>query len=390
LTMILNDLQTGFFMKLTINRDDLLQGLQFISGVIERRQNMPILGNVLMTLQGKKLQLTASDSEIELSSSVQVSESKEPESRITVSGRKLIDILRTLSSGESIQLNSTDSGKITLLAGKSRFTLATLPTDDFPLVSLTGEKFTLQLEAKQLLQLLTSTAFAMAEQDVRYYMNGLYVELTEGCLTAVATDGHRLTLCKLPYDHKTSEKEKITGFILPRKAVLELIRILNTDSSDASMLLNFKCANNSIRCETDRFSFHSRLIEGNFPNYQRVVPKDLESKAFVDKNTLKQTLQRMLILAQDKYPAVRLLFKKNDLSFSVHNAQNEEADDEMAVDYTGKEVEIAFNIHYLLEALGVLPEGTVQICFSKEAGGSVCVLSEKLVNVTNVIMPMTL
>jgi len=376
-------------MKLTINRDDLLQGLQFISGVIERRQNMPILGNVLMVLQGKQLKLTASDSEIELNSCVQIVESKEKENQITVSGRKLIDILRQLPQGESIQLNGTE-GKITLLAGKSRFTLATLPAEDFPLMSLTGEKFTLQLDSKQLLQLLTSTAFAMAEQDVRYYMNGLYVELTEGFLTTVATDGHRLTLCKLPFENKQLEKGKTIGFILPRKAVLELIRILNTNSGDTPLLLNFQCAKNSIRCETDTFSFHSRLIEGSFPNYQRVVPKELDKKAFLDKNTLKQILQRMLILAQDKTPAIRLLFKKETLSFSVHNAQNEEADDEMSVDYTGKDTEIAFNIHYLLDALSVLPEGNVQICFSKEASGSVCVLSEKLLAVTNVIMPMTL
>lgn len=379
-------------MNFSVSKENLLQGLQFVSGVIEKRQNMPILANVLLNFVNNQLSITASDSEIELNRRVDILNVKDNETlktSITLSGRKLIDICRQSPAGETIQFsgNDADRGKVVVQAGKSRFTLATLSSDDFPLMALTEEKYAISLETNVLHQLLSTTSFAMAEQDIRYYMNGLYLEMGAGFLSAVATDGHRLALCQLPFDAREITKEGASGFILPRKAVLELLRIINTESDIAS--LTFKCAKNAIKFETEKFSFHSRLIEGNFPNYQRVIPKNLDRKAFVDRDALKQALSRMLILAQEKYPACRLSFQQDRLLFCAHNTQNEEADDEVTMDYTGPEIEIAFNIHYLLEALSVLPEGNIQLCFS-DNGGSVCVLSEHLPTMTNVIMPMTL
>lgn len=369
-------------MKFAINRDNLLQGLQFVSGVIERRQSIPILSNVLLRLQENRLFVTGTDNEIELTSNVEVLDPSS-EGSTTLSGRKLIDICRQLPSNQILNFSMDAQSKASIQAGKSRFTLAILPAEDFPTMSQPEESLEVSIDRQDLKQLLGTTAFAMSEQDVRYYMNGLFFEFNTDSLTTVATDSHRMAYCQLPLK---SCADKEAHFILPRKGVLELLRVLGDENSG---MLNMNISKNAVKIADDKFVFLSRLIDGNFPNYRRVIPSQLDKIAVVDKLLLKQSLQKMLIFTSEKYPAARLFFKNNLLCFHSHNTENEEAVDEISLQYHGSETEIAFNIDYLLGALGVLPDGDIQIQFS-QANNSVLIKSEKLPVAQSIIMPMTL
>jgi DNA polymerase-3 subunit beta len=369
-------------MKFTITRSELLKGLQFIAGVIERRQSMPILANVLLDCQQDKLSLIGSNLEMELTGKVKPLVVTEPGS-VTVSGRKLMDICRVLPDDSQIVFQF-DGEKAVIQAGKSRFQLGTLPVADFPLTAIDEGGMTIAIPEAQLLKLLETTHFAMAEQDVRYYLNGLFLELSASNkgICAVATDGHRLALDFLPLNNIEGESQ----FILPRKGALELLRLLNKDS-DANVELRY--VTNAIRLSSPDFVVVSRLIEGRYPDYHRVIPKNGDKIAYIARDNLKQLLQRVAILTNENHRAALLRFERDVLSVSANNAEQEEVQDELEIDYPGESMEIAFNVTYLLDVLQVLPDSPVKIIFSTGENG-ILVESEAMPGAAFVIMPMSL
>lgn len=367
-------------MKFTISRSEFLRGLQFTAGVVERRQSMPILANVLLQCHDGQLSLTGSNLEMELTGRVMPLEISEP-GAITVSGKKLVDICRALPDDNQISFQSDDQ-KAVVQSGKSRFLLGTLPAVDFPLAVMEEGGVTLSLPESHLFKLLESTHFAMADQDVRYYLNGLFLDLTKEGVCAVATDGHRLAMSRLASLGLQSEAQ----FILPRKGTAELLKLLNKDSE---MKIELRCAANAIQFSSPDFVFVSRLIEGRFPDYNRVIPKNGDKIALIERDALKQLLQRVSILTNEKYRAARLHFGTNLLSVSANNTEQEEVQDELKIDYQGDSVEIAFNITYLLDVLNVLPDKPVKIIFSNSEN-SILVESEALPGAAYVIMPMSL
>ncbi|MEK9995846.1 MAG: DNA polymerase III subunit beta, partial [Halieaceae bacterium] len=250
-------------MKFSISREALIKPLNLVAGVVERRQTLPILSNVLVVLEGKTLSLTGTDLEVELVGRVEL-DAAGVDGEITVPARKLVDICKSLPEGSNIEF-SLDSGKATVKAGRSRFTLSTLPAADFPAVEAGEGSVALSLEQALVKQLIDGTAFAMAQQDVRYYLNGLYLEILGGRLRVVATDGHRLALATGPARVEAAD----TGVIIPRKGVLELSRLLDGDAP-----LELAIGSNHLRAANEQFTFTSKLVDGKFPDYERVIPKN--------------------------------------------------------------------------------------------------------------------
>jgi DNA polymerase-3 subunit beta len=367
-------------MKFTITRSEFLKGLQFITGVIERRQSMPILANVLLDCTPDQLSLTGSNLEMELTGKVKPL-SVEKAGAVTVSGRKLMDICRVLSDESEIMFQ-VEGEKALIQSGKSRFHLGTLPVADFPLTAIDEGGQVIILPETQLLKLIEKTHFAMAEQDIRYYLNGLFLTLTQKGICAVATDGHRLALDFLSFDNLENEIQ----FILPRKGALELLRLFNKDSDSD---VEFRYVTNAIRLSTPDFVFVSRLIEGRYPDYQRVIPKNGDKTAFIARDALKQVLQRAAILTHEKHRAATLRFERDLLTVTANNAEQEEVYDELEIEYPGEVIEITFNITYLLDVLQVLPESAVKIIFSNGENG-ILVESEAMQGAAYVIMPMSL
>jgi DNA polymerase-3 subunit beta len=366
-------------MKCVINRENLLEGLSFAAGVVERRQSLPILANVLLQAKDNNLSLIGSDMEIELTTHQPLLELQEP-GKITVSGRKLMDICRALPEGTQVVMHTLE-GRLIITAGKSRFTLATLPAEEFPLVVNESITTPLSINQTDMLKLLEATYFAMAQQDVRYYLNGMLFEFAKGNFTTVATDGHRLAMRNIPF------QEQITvQFIVPRKTVLELLRLLQKEENEA---LTLHYTNNSLRIESSRFIFVSRLIDGRFPDFHRVIPKKSDKIISVDRDGLRQMLQRAAILTSEKYRAVRVNIQPGLLTINASNMEQEEAHDELSIDYTGPQIEIGFNVNYLLDVLAVLPQGKVKILLTS-AEASVLVESDEFANAAFVIMPMSL
>lgn len=352
-------------MNFSITREQLLPALQTISGVVERRQTLPILSNTLLVVSSGQLSLTATDMEVELVVRLGLDGGNEGET--TLPARKLQDICRTLPEAAELDFQ-IDGDRARLKSGRSRFTLATLPAAEFPSTEVPEPIAQFAIAQGRLRQLLEDTQFAMAQQDVRYYLNGLLLELTPDILRTVATDGHRLSL---------SEAEIKTGvttpvqIIVPRKGVQELLRLL--DHSDDEITL--QVGSNHLRIDTSRIQFTSKLIDGRFPDYQRVIPTAGDNVLYADRETLRQSLTRTSILSNEKYRGIRLILQTNMLKALAHNPEQEEAEEEVEVAYTGEEVEIGFNVSYLLDALGAVRTTMVQIAFT-DASSSCLILPE--------------
>lgn len=368
-------------MKFAITREQLLKGLQFVAGVIERRQSLPILANVLLRLKGQELAIIGTDLEVELTTRVSVA-ATESDGEITVSGRKLLDICKSLTDDAVLEC-TLDKDRLLIRSGQSRFTLATLPAKEFPLTSANYGKNSFSVSQNELFQLFDSTHFAMAQQDVRYYLNGLFFELNQSHIRTVATDGHRLALHTQPFSHRDSTP---TQFILPRKGVIELMRLLRQDTSDA---VDISFGNNALKITAKDFTFVSRLIDGTFPDYNRVLPKGGDKVLLIERETLRQSLSRVAVLSNEKYRAVSLRLKPNLLSIVTHNVENEEAHDEISINYQQDPLEIAFNVNYLIDAISALPNGVVKITLSN-ADGSALIESNEQPNSLFVVMPMCL
>src|SRR5690348_7017207 len=364
-------------MKLTATREDVLAPLQSVIGVVERRQTMPVLANVLLAARDGRLSVTGTDLEVELVATNQVSVQQAGD--ITVPGRKLLDIFRSLPEKTSVAL-STEGERVSLRAGRSRFTLSSLPASEFPLVDEINAQQTLSLPQGEFRRLIDKTHFSMAQQDVRYYLNGLLLETQDSALRAVATDGHRLALCEMAL----SSPAKGGQVIVPRKGVLELQRILGTEGN-----VELAIGTNHVRVQIGDIRLTSKLIDGRFPEYGRVIPAMPAKLVQADRELLRQALQRTAILSNEKYRGIRLAMRTDLLIIQAHNPEQEEAEDQVEVVYAGDEVEIGFNVNYLLDALSAIEGDKVELGLT-DSNSSCLIHAPGLTQTRYVVMPMRL
>jgi DNA polymerase-3 subunit beta len=366
-------------MKLTIQRETLLKPLQQVTGVVERRQTLPILGNVLLNATAKELKLTATDLEVELQAKAKLAVTEPGD--VTLPARKLLDICRTLPEGAEIDI-SVKQERASVRSGKSRFTLTTMPASEFPVVDKIKSPQKFSAPQNELRQVIDRTAFSMAQQDVRYYLNGLMLEPDNGVLRAVATDGHRLAICESPMDVGATTGQQV---IVPRKGVQELHRLLEDDTAAVQV----EIGTNHIRITTRELRFTSKLIDGRFPDYNRVIPKDANKSLVIDRDILRQALTRTSILSNEKYRGIRLDLSKNNLKIQAHNPEQEEAIDEIEVTYDNDPLEIGFNVTYLLDVLAAVDSDAVEFLLN-DANSSALIHKPGIDDCRYVVMPMRL
>lgn len=365
-------------MKFSAEREAILSPLHAVIGVVERRQTMPVLANVLLVAKDQQITLTATDLEVELSANGSAS-IQEP-GEITVPGRKLLDIIKALPDKATVTL-SIEGERAIIRSGKSRFTLATLSASDFPTVESIDTKQKFSLPQTDMKTLLDKTHFSMAQQDVRYYLNGLLFELAEQQLRLVATDGHRLALAEAKLNNLVDSSLQV---ILPRKGVLELQRILGNQGE-----VEISISANHMRVSVDGVRFTSKLIDGRFPDYSRVIPNEPNRIVGADRLSLRTALQRAAILSNEKYRGIRLTLKPGLLVLQAHNPEQEEAEEELEVSHTGEAMEIGFNVNYLMEALAAVDGEQVELGFTD--GNSSCLIKAPgTVSSRYVVMPMRL
>ncbi|MBB2494288.1 DNA polymerase III subunit beta [Aquipseudomonas ullengensis] len=367
-------------MHFTIQREALLKPLQLVAGVVERRQTLPVLSNVLLVVEGQQLSLTGTDLEVELVGRVALEDSAEP-GEITVPARKLMDICKSLPNDALIDIR-VDEQKLVVKAGRSRFTLSTLPANDFPTVEEGPGSLTFSLIQSKLRRLIERTSFAMAQQDVRYYLNGMLIEVQTGVLRAVATDGHRLAMCAMEAAIENTEKHQV---IVPRKGILELARLLTEQDGEVAIVLG----QHHIRATTGEFTFTSKLVDGKFPDYERVLPRGGDKLVIGDRQALREAFSRTSILSNEKYRGIRLQLASGQLKIQANNPEQEEAEEEVAVDYNGGSLEIGFNVSYLLDVLGVMTTEQVRLILS-DANSSALVQEAGNDDSSYVVMPMRL
>ena len=369
-------------MQFTINREILLKPLQLVTAVIERRQTLPILSNLLIQLNDKNLSLLGTDMEVELTGRIILEKSGES-GTTTAPARKLMDICRSLPEGSELKFQQKGD-KLYLQCGRSRFNLSTLPATDFPIsekLETHHEHLELALSQKGLRSLIESTNFAMAQQDVRSYLNGMLWELSQGSLRAVATDGHRLAL-----NVKEANVMMDNQIIVPRKAIYELSRLLSEEENDNLTIFLTK---NQLRVHMQDYTFTSKLIDGTYPNYDRVIPKSGDKLLEIDRDLFKSSLSRVGVLSNDKHKSVCLELKNDLLRIFANNLEQEEAEDHLDVSYRGEDINIAFNISYLMDVLNSLPPGLVKITFTSP-DESVRIEAKEQDAGVYVIMPMRL
>ena len=369
-------------LSFTIDKEKLLKPLQQVVGVVERRQTFPVLSNVLMVVEGDRLSLTGTDMELELVARIALDQAF-PSGEITVPAKKLLDICKSLPDSAQIQFTQDDQ-KLLIKAGRSRFSLATLPASEFPSLEEEGSVGQVGFSIKQgyLKSLIDRTAFAMAQQDVRFYLNGMLFEVGNNRLCAVATDGHRLALCTAEILCEQSEPFQA---IVPRKGVLELGKLFTDMDSDLSINLS----SNHIRAESADLRFTSKLIDGKFPDYERVLPRNVDKDLLANRDEIRQCFSRVSILSNEKYRGVRLHIEPGSLTSVANNPEQEEAEETMQVEYQGPELKIGFNVNYLLDVCNVIRGETVK--FQLADSNSSTLITDALDDSARyVVMPMRL
>lgn len=357
-----------------------LSALQSVAGIVERRHTLPVLANVLIRKTGSSIELTTSDLEIQVRTVAEL-DGDTGDFATTVAARKLIDILRSMPSDQTVTLTATQN-KLTLQGGKSRFTLQTLPADDFPLVQEAadfGPAF--GVPQKVLKRLINQVHFAMAVHDIRYYLNGILFVAEGYSLTLVATDGHRLALAQATLDVEIPKQE----VILPRKTVLELQRLLKDDGDES--LIEMRFAGNQARFSFSGMEFVTKLVEGKFPDYNRVIPKNHKNSVTLGRAPLLASLQRAAILTSEKFKGVRVNLEPGSLRIASSNAEQEEAKEELEVDYGGDAIEIGFNVVYLIDALTNMNVDMIKIELQDNNSSALITVPDQ-VGFKYVVMPM--
>jgi len=368
-------------MKFSGQRDTLLTPLLQVVGAIERRQTTPVLGNVLIKADSGVITFTASDTEIELHARASMPDMEPGE--VTVPARKFVEIVRNLPESAPVSFESMDQQAV-LKSGRSRFKLATLPAEDFPMFQSLVESQSVSIAAEQLLQCIRSTAFSMAHQDVRFYLNGMLLEIDDQRLACITTDGHRLAYSQCATSVQPATPVRM---IIPRKSVGELQRLLGTLDADVQVRLEMTAQLMQVHAADIRLT--TKLIDGRFPDYNRVIPVDGNKELIIDGPTLRQSLARASILSNEKYRGVRMALSSGLLTISSNNPDQEEAVDELEVDYEGDPAEIGFNVTYLLEVLSTLDSVNARIRL-KDGGSSVLITPESSAETRYVVMPMRL
>jgi len=363
---------------LKATQDKVLSVLQSVAGIVERRHTLPILANVLIRKIGTSLQLTTSDLEIQIRTTAEL-DGDTGDFTTTVGARKLIDILRTMPADQTVSLESS-AAKLILKGGKSKFTLQTMAAEDFPLVQEAasfGPVFS--VPQKTLKDLLSQVSFAMAVHDIRYYLNGILFVAEGSQLSLVATDGHRLAFASATLDVEVPKQE----VILPRKTVIELQRLL----SDTQGAIEMQFANNQAKFSFDGMEFVTKLVEGKFPDYNRVIPKNHQNSITLGRSALLATLQRTAILTSEKFKGVRLNIDPGTLRVASNNAEQEEAVDELDIDYGGDSIEIGFNVTYLIDALANMSQDMVRLELSDGNSSALFTIPDNT-TFKYVVMPM--
>ncbi len=367
-------------MRFTISRDSLVGPLQLVCGAVERRQTLPVLSNVLLVLDGTTLSLTATDLEVELIAKIELANSNE-DGEITVPARKFLDICKSLPS-EDIEFFLKNQ-KVTIKCTTNKFSLTTLPASEFPAVEETVGTHEFNIQQCQLKNMMDQTAFAMAQQDVRYYLNGMLFEITEKQLKAVATDGHRLAICDLETE---LQSDNITQAIIPRKGIQELMRLLDTSDNQTSVSLG----TNHLRVAiTSELMFTTKLIDGRFPEYDRVLPKNGDKTLFANRELLRDALSRASILCNEKYRGIKMNLNDNLLTIHANNPEQEEAEIDIGVEFDGDDLEIGFNVSYLLDVLNTMKCEKIKWTLG-DSNASALIEDANDGNALYVVMPMRL
>lgn len=369
-------------MKFTVKRDALLAPLQLVAGVVERRQTLPVLANILMVLTDDSLSLTGTDLEVEIVGRLTV-ESVAETGEITVPARKLMDICRSLQEEATIEITLDGDQRLLVKSGRSRFTLSTLPANDFPATDTSAADIQFTCSQFLIKRLIDRTSFAMAQQDVRYYLNGMLWEAENNSLRCVATDGHRLAMCSRELDIQVANK---TQSILPRKGVIELSRLLKEDDASVSITLG----SHHLRVETSDYTLTSKLVDGKFPDYERVLPKGGNNRLLGNREELKQAFARTAILSNEKYRGVRLTLSDGLLTIVANNPEQEEAEEQVVVDYSGDAIEIGFNVSYLQDVANVLDSDNIQLTLSDANSSALLEEPGEDNDSVYVVMPMRL
>lgn len=365
-------------------QEKILAALQSVGGIVERRHTLPILANVLIRKSGAEIELITSDLEIQISTTAQL-EGDSDNYATTVGAKKLGDILKSLASDQTVSLTANQN-KLTLQGGKSRFVLQTLPAEDFPLVQEAadfGPAFS--IPQKTLKMLISQVHFAMAVHDIRYYLNGILFVAEGKTLTLVATDGHRLALSQATLDVEMPKQE----VILPRKTVLELQRLLKDDSKgeESEKLIEMRFAGNQAKFSFGGLHFVTKLVEGKFPDYNRVIPKNHKHHITLGRATLLASLQRAAILTSEKFKGVRMNVAPGLLSIASSNAEQEEAKEELEIDYGGDSFEIGFNVGYLMDVLANMSQDMVTVSLH-DSNSSALITNPEYEGFKYVVMPM--
>lgn len=366
-------------MRFSVQREVLLKPLSQVVGVVERRQTLPVLANLLVAVGPEGVSFTGTDLEVEMVARTAADNLEAGE--LTVPARKLFDICRALPDGIKIDFKQAGE-RVTLSAGRSRFTLSTLPASEFPQVENIDVIERVTLPESTLKELIDRTAFAMAHQDVRYYLNGTLLDLRENALRCVATDGHRLALCETAIELNAKTRRQV---IIPRKGVLELQRLM--DAGDGTVEIEF--GRNHLRVRRSDFVFTSKLIDGRFPDYEAVIPIGADKIFTVGRDELRSCLQRASILSNEKYRGVKLELTPNKLNIVAHNPEQEEAVEELEVNTHVDGLGVGFNVNYLLDALGALRGNEVMLCL-RDANSSCLIRDADNERSRHVIMPLRL
>ncbi len=366
-------------MRFSLQREVLLKPLAQVVNVVERRQTLPVLANLLAKVEGDLLSLTGTDLEVEMVARTKVDDAEAGET--TIPARKLFEIVRALPDGSKVTITQVGD-KVTVSAGRSRFTLASLPANDFPALDEVDATERVRVGEASLKELIERTAFAMAQQDVRYYLNGLLFDLRDKALRCVATDGHRLALCEAVLEETVQTKRQI---IVPRKGVLELQRLLEGGDRELEM----EMGRSHIRVKRDDVTFTSKLIDGRFPDYEAVIPIGADREVKVDREAFRASLQRAAILSNEKYRGVRIEVSPGQLKINAHNPEQEEAQEEIEADTRVDSLVIGFNVNYLLDALSALRDEHVVIQL-RDSNSSALVREASSEKCRHVVMPLRL
>jgi DNA polymerase-3 subunit beta len=366
-------------MRFSIQREAFLKRLQQVVGVVERRQTLPVLANLLVVVKADGVTLTGTDLEVEMSARTEADDLEAGE--VTIPARKLFDICRALPDDCRIKLEKNGE-RVTLSAGRSRFTLATLSATEFPIIENIELIERVNLPEATLKSLIERTGFAMAHQDVRYYLNGMLLDLRDHTLRCVATDGHRLALAETHIENKVDSHRQV---IVPRKGITELQGLF--EAGEGAVELEF--ARNHLRVRRDGVTFTSKLIDGRFPDYEAVIPIGADKEVRMQRDDLRSALQRAAILSNEKYRGVKLDVSPNRLRIVAHNPEQEEAIEEIEAKTGVAELSVGFNVNYLLDALGAITSDEVLLCL-RDSQSSCLIRKPDADDTRHIIMPLRL